>query len=314
MSNFYLRKLAGLRITPGESGYFSAPRNDLDPNLFDGDKIRPQVRTFVINTLYSFLKQFFHRPETWSRVWLAGSGISHQWAAARGNGDLDCLFGVDWVRFRQLNPDYAGLSNTECATMINNLLRDKLWPRTAATRFGDQTYEVTFYVNVNTGLDIRNIKPYAAYDLTSDTWTVRPPQLPADPESRFPPEWASAIAAEARLAGDIVRRARGAAAQAQRSRPNTGAWTNAMAVLRLAEAQAAALYEDIHTGRRSAFGPQGEGYSDWANYRWQAHKRNGVVNALRTVAKLRQQNTAGIEDVKNDILRAQLSVIPGVRL
>ncbi|WP_188187561.1 hypothetical protein [Nonomuraea sp. SYSU D8015] len=314
IENKYLRQAAGIAITQGESGYFSTPRNDLDPNIFQGQKIRPEVRTHVLNTLYGFLSQHFHRPQAWSKVWIAGSGVSYQWAAGRGNGDLDCLFGVDWIAFRKHNPNYAGLGNSEAATLINTLLRDHLWPRTAHTRFGKQFYELTFYVNVNTGLDIRSIRPYAAYDLTTDTWSVRPPKLPSDPASLFPPAWKSAIATEARQAAQIVKRFHKAAVDAEQAQPNSGAWTNARAVMNLAEAQAAALFEDIHTGRRAAFSDQGAGYSDWANFRWQSHKKNGVVNALRAISQLRDRPSMSIEDIHNELLKSQLASIPGVRL
>jgi hypothetical protein len=35
-----------------------------------------------------------------------------------------------------------------------------------------------------------------------------------------------------------------------------------------------------------AFSPQGTGYSDWNNFRWQAHKRNGVSPALHAIKAL----------------------------
>ncbi|MFI6512925.1 hypothetical protein ACIBCT_35450 [Streptosporangium sp. NPDC050855] len=221
---------------------------------------------------------------------------------------------MDWITFRKHNPNFDGLGNSEAATYINTLLRDHLWPRTAHTRFGQKAYELTFYVNVNTGLDIRSIRPYAAYCLTDDTWSVRPPKLPSDPASLFPADWHSAIVAEARQAAQVVKRFHQAAVDAQQAAPNSGAWTNSQTVMHLAEAQAAALYEDIHTGRRSAFTEHGAGYSDWANFRWQSHKRNGVVNALRAISQLRDRPSHSIEDIHNELLRAQLSTVPGVRL
>src|SRR5881227_3059425 len=94
--DYYLARAAAagpVDLTEGQSGYFSAPSNVLDPRLFDGDEIRHEVRVWIINTLYDYWRQHYRLPIAWSTVWLAGSGISYQWQAARGNGDLDVLIG-----------------------------------------------------------------------------------------------------------------------------------------------------------------------------------------------------------------------------
>jgi hypothetical protein len=52
---------------------------------------------------------------------------------------------------------------------------------------------------------------------------------------------------------------------------------------------ARALLDSIHTGRREAFGPQGNGYSDWHNFRWQAAKRAGTVQALHAIVQAGHQ-------------------------
>jgi hypothetical protein len=41
------------------------------------------------------------------------------------------------------------------------------------------------------------------------------------------------------------------------------------------------LFEDIHQGRKYAFSPSGMGYSDIHNYRWQAGKSSGTIQASR---------------------------------
>ena len=88
---------------------------------------------------------------------------------------------------------------------------------------------------------------------------------------------------------------------------------NAEAALKLAVEQGAALFEDIHKGRSSAFSPSGQGYADYANYRWQAGKQEGTVQALKELkdlsAQTRQQfesETYGMElpDAKLLIRRA----------
>jgi uncharacterized protein YjiK len=68
-----------------------------------------------------------------------------------------------------------------------------------------------------------------------------------------------------------------------------------MTVARLAADQATALYDDIHLGRRAAFGEMGDGYADWHNYRWQSLKANGVVNALRDLAQNRSRELLRVQ-------------------
>ncbi|TKK84645.1 hypothetical protein FDA94_28870 [Herbidospora galbida] len=287
-ANFYLRKSMGhdpIRIETGASGYFSAPEKTLDPHLFNGDRLKGDVRVHLVSTLFAFMATRWHAPHSWARCWLAGSGITYQWSASRGNGDLDVLLGADWVQLRKLNPVFSDMDNADIATVINTELRDHLWPQTALTRFHGQSYEVTYYLNQNS-TDIRTIHPYAAYDLISDTWTVRPPKLPHDPAKLYPADWRSQIVREQRFAQDVVDRYNTAATQASRAVPGSGAWTNALSIAKLAVAQAESLYEGIHLGRRNAFAEGGQGYGDWHNYRWQSHKANGVVGALQKITKI----------------------------
>ncbi|MEV4454428.1 hypothetical protein [Microbispora sp. NPDC049633] len=290
-SEFYLNRVAQaspeIRVEPGHSGYFNAPDSRLDPNLFHGDVLRPEVREGIINRFYEYMQNRYRGAYNWSRLWLAGSGISYQWAGDRGNGDLDVMVGVDPVTFRRSNPTMAGLSNAELADWINAELKRSLWPTTAETRFGGKTYELTFYWNVDTDASpggVKAIHPYAAYDVTGNTWTIRPPQLPADPHSLYPAEWWKQINAEAQRANTIIGRYNDAR---HRAASTTGpGHVNAMTELRIAASQAAALFDDIHKGRQAAFGPDGAGYGDWANFRWQAHKSLGTGPALAEITSV----------------------------
>jgi hypothetical protein len=290
-TNFYLRKAMGnnpITVTGGASGFFSTPEHGLDPDLFNGDHLKGEVRAHLVQTLFTYLATRWAAPHAWARAWIAGSGITYQWAASRGNGDLDVLLGADWAALRRTNPRYEDLSNAEIATDINEHLRRELWPRTTQTRIGSKTFEVTFYLNQNS-TDIRAINPYAAYDLIADTWTVRPPKLPPNPAKLYPAAWRKRIVAEACTANEIIGRFNKARSAADAATPGGGAWTNAMTIAHLAADQATSLYDDIHLGRRLAFADGGEGYGDWHNYRWQSHKANGVVEALATIKKISAQ-------------------------
>lgn len=270
-------------VAPGASSYFTAPESRLDPHLFERDEtMRPQVQRWLLETVHTELQhRGFTGSTRWLKVWVAGSGASYQWSAARDPGDLDVLLGVDYIRFREANIVYTGLSDKEISDDINEALQDSLWKRTANQPLGGGTYEVTWYVNPGS-TDIRNIHPYAAFDVGANAWTVRPIDLPkAGPGEWFPKEWDQQARADRETAVIIVDAYNRAAEQAQTA---TGpAWHNAAAQLNAAARAAVELFDEIHQGRHKAFEDDGQGYRDFANYRWQRGKQLGTVPALRAI-------------------------------
>lgn len=150
----YLVELAkALAKTPipdfseGASGYFSKPQKNLDPALFDGDHIKPEVRDHVMSKLFRFWRSRGYRnPEEWTVMWIAGSGISYQWAGDRGNGDLDVLMGINWPKFYQQNSTWGFMPVPDMTDYLDNELRTYLWPKTAHTVFGGKSFEATYFV------------------------------------------------------------------------------------------------------------------------------------------------------------------------
>jgi hypothetical protein len=286
---FYLSRLSDETeepsVTRGASGYFSAPSTRLDPHLFHGDSLRGDVKDWILETLYDFWQKYYKNPQRWSTAWLAGSGISYQWEASRGNGDLDVLIGVDFPEFYRLNPAWQGTPEDDMADIFNKTFKDLLWTRTAETNLNGQVYEVTFYVNPNS-TDIRDINPYAAYDLNHNSWTVRPPVLPENPRSQYPKEYWAAVARERAVARRLVERYMTAKNDRDAAADGSPGHVNALARMRTVVDQASSLFNDIHLGRRNAFKPGGSGYGDFYNFRWQAHKESGAVQALHTLTSL----------------------------
>lgn len=272
--------LPDVSVAAGSTSYFSEPDTALDPALFDVEHLRPDVRSWVLNTLFSCWREHFHHVFNWAHVWIAGSGASYQWAAARDPGDLDVLIGVDYIKFRRSNPSYAGLSDAEISEQLNDISRAELYPATANAVVGGKRYEVTWYVN-DQATDITLIHPYAAYDVTRNSWTVHPQQALRAPHradlegvARADAERGEAIVASYTAALEKVRTVRD---QAQK--------VNARRWLISAAMDAERMFDEIHLGRRAAFGPEGKGYVDRANYRWQAGKASGIVPALHAIAK-----------------------------
>lgn len=104
------------------------------------------------------------------------------------------------------------------------------------------SFSLTWYVNPNS-YDIRRLKPYAAYDVTDDTWAVHPLQVPKDWSARSLPEsywsYAETLLAEINAIGELPPEER--------------------------HRMAANLWEELHTHRRDAFSPEGKGLFDLSN-------------------------------------------------
>lgn len=289
-----------VQIQPGSTSYFSDPESELDPYLFDGDVMHEEIRLELMSLLTTHLEARFMGVQTWLRAWIAGSGVSYQWAAQRSPGDLDVLVGVDFPQFRLHNPNWAGLSDEEIAKGINDTFYADLSPHTANWR---GLWEVTWYVNPDS-FDIRAINPYAAYDIANGEWTVRPSNERA-PENKY---WEEASSRDRENALTIVGRYEKALAALNNS-TNPAGRANAERALHHAMEQAVALFDSIHLGRRTAFSRTGAGYGDWGNYRWQAGKKTGVVPALRAIKEYRdeaerskQVQTYGLELPSTDTL------------
>jgi hypothetical protein len=260
-------------LEPAETSYFSEPSITLDPRLFKNEKLEPTVRSAVLQLLFNHLDSTYMGGSAWSHVWLAGSGVSHHWAAHRDPGDLDCLIGIDYPRFRASNIRFAGLSDKEISSMLNEGFREDLHPIT--NRFLG-AFELTFYVNVRS--NIVDIKPYAAYSLTNDEWTVEPYPI----RLQVSKTWADSSEADRIQAIDILTKYHNAKTKYEQA-GNEALRANARSEMRIAMVQGIGLYDSIHEGRSSAFSPSGEGYADFTNYRWQAGKRSGVIQGLRAL-------------------------------
>lgn len=262
-------------LEPAETSYFSAPSAGLDPRLFKNGKLDSTVRNAILQLLSNYFDSRFVGSNAWSYSWLAGSGVSYQWAANREPGDLDCLVVIDFTRFRQSNTQFAGLSDKEIADDINEDIRANLHPLSAMFM---GTFELTFYVI--TEPSILNIKPYAAYSVTDDRWEVTP-SLEGAPVN---PTWDKAIERDRTMAIDIATRYLNAKEQYETA-TNDAVKTNARSQMTVAMSQGVQMYNSIHSERSMAFSTSGQGYNDFYNYRWQANKRSGVIQALRGIVK-----------------------------
>jgi hypothetical protein len=269
-------------ITAGASSLDIAPAPSLDPELFTGTRLKAGVRMDLLSMLTGYMSSQYQNHEQWLRAWIAGSGVSYRWHAAPDLKDLDILLGVQFVSFRNANPGYLQLGNAEIAQHLNEGMRTDLWPYTARWR---EQYEVTWYVNPGSW-DITAIKPYAAYDLVDDGWTVPPtPNAP-----RVDPQWEVAAGMYSMRASTIVDRYSKSLTELQGA-TNPASRANAERQFRMSVEQAVNLFDTVHAGRHVAFSGTGEGYDDWGNYLWQMGKKAGWIPALRQIKEYHQRAT-----------------------
>jgi hypothetical protein len=284
----YVPEFPALEEHVGASGYFSQPALILDPQLFEGTEIKPDVREEILSRLFDYFATRYNNATEWTMAWLAGSGISYQWAADRGNGDLDVLLGIDYTKFVNANPAFSGMDRYDISYVMNDDLRTNLWPSTALVTFhrGDErAYEVTYYLNPTVEDDdfsITQIKPYAAYNLTEDHWVTMPE---SNPVRDIPSEYEDQASANRMEAETLVRFYEMHRATLASEQPHSPRWHNAMTGLHTVAGEARALFDQIHTNRKQAFNAQGEGYHDFYNYQWQAAKRDGIVQKLNQIAQ-----------------------------
>lgn len=234
------------RFTPTKRIF--GPTYGLDTRLWSGDHLKHDVQVWILGTLHRFWAPLYGATWLgWARVYFAGSEAS-EWTseAQEGNNDFDVLIGVNYELAREHVKAFAALTDTEITDHLNAMFRELLIPRTDPSTISIEghpqgPFSVTWYVNPDSW-DIRKIKPYAAYNVTADTWAVRPPHLPDWSIKDFP----KAFVAEARAVEAYVK-----------------------AVLKLPEPmrtqQADALWRHLHSDRSRAFSAQGEGWIDPGN-------------------------------------------------
>jgi GNAT superfamily N-acetyltransferase len=228
-------------FAPGEKG--------LDPRLFDeNERMHPEVRQYLLSLLNSFwAPKYGDSWQTWARVYLAGSEASHWY----GNNDLDILIGIDHEALHHHVDHFTGEPDNAIDEKITDELRHGLNDdaRMLPGPDGKDTgpFENTWFVNPGS-YDIREIKPYAAYDITRDEWAVKPVEVPDDfgPEKLPESTW-DVFDALQKLIKAVAELPEG-----------------------VREREGAALYDYLHADRHSAFGPEGSGLYDLANATWKA--------------------------------------------
>jgi 2'-5' RNA ligase len=231
------------------SGHYWGPNSPHpDQRLFDGDKLRPEIREDILKRLGAFFDKHGYRGwQEWAKVYFAGSEAA-KWVNPDGigNGDFDILIGIHWPVFREQHPESADKNDLQVTTEMT----DGLWKEanvegyyfTLADGRKVGPFSRTFFVNP-LAWDVRKIHPYAAYDVTDNRWAVHPLKVPKDwsaeklPESYW--DYAEAMGHAVQAIGQLPPEERARMARN--------------------------LWEEIHTHRSDAFADGGHGLFDLSN-------------------------------------------------
>jgi GNAT superfamily N-acetyltransferase len=242
------------------------PTYGLDHRLFDGEHLKSGVREVLMTRLAGVLSPVLGPDwHVLAHVWLAGSQAS-KWTGPdlEGNGDLDVLIGLAHTHARVAAPSLASLTDAGIEKHLNTILQARFNESHWHPPFdpSGKEYDLTGYVNHVS--NIRQIKPYAAYDLTDDDWTVKPQDMPDWSAASFPQ--GPAVFAEARALAAQVR-----------------------AILRLPEPfrsqEAARIWDSLHAARGADFSEHGLGWQGTGNVLEKAldQAHGGLIEKLKAL-------------------------------
>lgn len=233
-----------------QGGQFARPKPNLDPDIFDSSEVmHPWIRDTVLNQIAGVWNKY---GDWWShsRVYLAGSLASYWW----GTPDFDVLVGIEP---RWWDKNQEGTHEEICKRLTDEFrvtINSEAFTFPAGPDGSRLTTEETFYVNADS-YDIRNLKPYAAYELLSNTWYVHPSHMDKHWGPKMLPwafwEHAANLADEGESVldhGDV--------------------------------AGAADLYDRLHSARNEAFSSRGMGLSDPRALLWVVMVRWGILGRL----------------------------------
>jgi GNAT superfamily N-acetyltransferase len=232
-----------------------------DPDLFEGEKLREEIRTELVRRWRDFCAQHELRDwMAWCQLYFTG-GEASEWSGpgSNPNGDFDMQVGIDFDEFRAANPQYAGQDAPWISAQLNELFWTGLNDHDFHPAGSPRVFDLTWYSNPAVNPDIRHINPYAAWDLLARRWAVRPKTYKVGPH--LPAGVRKALEGAERYARQVL-----ALPEPQRTR------------------EAAALFTSWHDDRSAAFGPGGAGVFDYANLRMKALEATGTWFELQDAA------------------------------
>jgi hypothetical protein len=235
---------------------FSTQKQHLDPAIFTpAEQMWPQVRDWCLSEVNYFWQPRYGSWWEWAKIYLAGSTASYWWT---GDNDFDLLVGVDSVKCHRAHPELP-VDQPELCAHFNEEFKEGFNREEVAVPGHAEPYSLTLYANPYS-YDIRNIRPYAAYDISDNIWAVHPAKLPRGFSAKaLPRSFWETVARMADHIHDILDEP-----EPERSE------------------HAAELLEALHRGRQAAYSGVGSGVFDQRQILWLALERLGVLQDLVT--------------------------------
>jgi hypothetical protein len=254
------------------AGQFSRGQDRLDPDIFDAEeRMWPWIRLSLIALLDAAWKQRWPDWRDWARIYLAGSLASYWW----GTLDFDVLVGIkaegEEALCTEMTQDfYTGLDvevenfffppgpNLRVICEGHGVNVDEVYAAVPEGTVPLGPLEMTWYANKDSW-DIRNIKPYAAYDVTRNLWAVHP--------VRTAKKWGPGS-----FGGTFWNHMADVADRIQDALDDPDPASRAQ--------RAQAEYSRIHSERSEGFGAAGGGLLDPRALQWVTMGRWGLLEAL----------------------------------
>jgi hypothetical protein len=249
---------SGRYVAPTERLF--GPTYGLDTRLWDGEQLKLAVRSSVVRQFTEFCERHGYAGwPHWAKIVFFGSEAS-EWTAPdlHGNSDFDLSIGIHYFSYRLHNHADVWASDADIAARFTREMHAELNDPQHVFPGVEGTYDQTWFANLQ-GWDIAEIRPYAAYDVVTDQWLVKPPHLPDWSLKSFPE--GPGIAEEVK---GMVEAAEGILAMPEPYRTQNGA----------------AFWEFVHANRSDAFGPNGEGWWDPRNVIEKALDQKGLMQKL----------------------------------
>jgi 2'-5' RNA ligase len=237
------------------------PHDDLYEPVFEGDDMRPEVRTAITDLVHDAIEPVYPDPGGWTRLWAIGSGASYNWSEA---GDLDVQI---WV-----SPP-SGKGPREFLGEVRDAI-EPLRGTTVADLGLDETepsMAVQLYAKLGQGTVQDNLdeKPYAAYDIDNAQWAVFPERmdnawyaerfLRVESEARSLADEIESLLAKVSQMHDAIDFWRGAAEDDEEHLVHLH---GAEGVLAVAEDRLVVIQQSLIRDRQKAYRPGGQGIDD----------------------------------------------------
>jgi hypothetical protein len=286
-------------------GFFDNPQAGLDPLLWDGRKLKPEIRSHVVAWWRETLGD---DAPLWSRVYLMGGATSPQWDSYRQpepDPDVDLQIIVDYPRLREKHEEWKVLSDPELHGVLVTRIKTALVGVEVApgVRLDAFIRPETTYAEFEA--DARTTGQ-AVYDVTRHRWLVRPDF--SVPVERFGVPIMEGIGAQVAIDHpDWVREAEDLCAVLTRLLDEYGETGNAEVLEALQR-----FYTRAHDARHEGF-EGGGGNTSQGNFIWQYLVNYGPLmrvkyllngDSLKTVAP---DYVWGLPVVDDDVWRVTKS-------